>query len=70
MMFNGTFQTFEMLKRPGTAMVIPVLENGKIVLTKQTQPNRHAFFGFAGGRVDKDETPLQAAIRELKEETG
>ena len=33
----------------------------------KTQGNR---WGIPGGKVDKNETPLQAVIREVKEETG
>lgn len=37
-MFDDSVQTFEMLKRPDTVKIIPVKE-GKVVITKQTQPN-------------------------------
>lgn len=33
----------------------------------KSQGNR---WGIPGGKIDKNETPLQAAIREVKEETG
>jgi ADP-ribose pyrophosphatase len=68
-MFDGSKQTFEALKRPDVANVLPVLE-GKIVLTQQEQPGTKPFIGAAGGRIDPGETPLQAAKRELREETG
>jgi ADP-ribose pyrophosphatase len=69
-MFDGKTQIFEGLKRDDTATVIPVLENGKVLLTRQSQPNRQSFIDFPGGRVDDDEDPLVNAKRELKEETG
>jgi ADP-ribose pyrophosphatase len=69
-MFDGTKTTFEKLKRPDTVVVFPVLDNGKILLTKQEQPGKKSFMGAAGGRVDKDEDILEAAKRELLEETG
>jgi len=68
-MFDGSTATFEMLKRPDTVMIIPVTEDNKIVLTRQEQPGHH-FTGLAGGRLDKNETIIQAAQRELLEETG
>jgi ADP-ribose pyrophosphatase len=70
-MFDGSTAIFEKVKRPDTVIVFPVLENGKILLTKQEQPGgRRPFIGAAGGRVNKDEEILAAAKRELLEETG
>ena len=37
-MYDGSFKTFEKIKRPDTVIVFPVLDNGKILLTKQSQP--------------------------------
>jgi 8-oxo-dGTP pyrophosphatase MutT (NUDIX family) len=69
-MFDGTVETFEKLKRPDTVNVIPVLENGNILLSKQSQPSREPFTGTFGGMIDHGETPQEAAARELREETG
>lgn len=69
-MFDGTKETFEKLKRPDTVTVFAVLDDGKIVLTKQEQPGKEAFIGAAGGRVNPGEDILDAAKRELFEETG
>ena len=69
-MYDGSTETFEMLKRPDTAVVIPVVGD-KILILTQAQPNRpKAFYSIAGGRRGKGETPLNAAKRELLEETG
>lgn len=68
-MFDGPTATFEALKRPDVVNVLPVV-NGKILLTEQNQPGTKPFIGAAGGRIDPGETPLQAAKRELREETG
>jgi ADP-ribose pyrophosphatase len=68
-MFDGTYETFEMLKRPDTVLVIPI-ENGKIIIADQRQPNRGRFISFLGGRQSPGETPLQTAKRELLEEGG
>ena len=68
--YDGSVETFEMLKRPDTAVVIPVVGD-KILILTQAQPNRpKAFYSIAGGRRGKGETPLNAAKRELLEETG
>ncbi len=69
-MYDGSTQTFERLKRPNTAQVIPVVGD-KILIQKQEQPGRKdPYYSLAGGRCDGDEDPLIAAKRELLEETG
>src|SRR3989344_4677291 len=69
-MFDGSVDTFERLKRPDTVVVFPVLPNGKIILTEQEQPGSRVFIGATGGRVDEGEGILEAAKRELLEESG
>ncbi|MFH1838400.1 MAG: NUDIX hydrolase [Candidatus Kuenenbacteria bacterium] len=69
-LFDGTKTLFEKLKRPDTVVVFPVLDDGKIILTKQEQPGKEQFIGVTGGRVDDGENILEAAKRELLEESG
>jgi len=69
-LFDNSLATFEALKRTGTVCVIPILDDGQILLTDQEQPDRGPFIGTAGGRVEPGEAPEQAALRELEEETG
>jgi len=69
-MFDGSTETFEKLKRPDTVVVFPITNDGKIILTKQEQPGKEPFIGAAGGRVDPGEGILDAAKRELLEESG
>lgn len=68
-MFDGSVQTFEMLKRADTAEIIAT-KNGKIMLQEQEQPNKQKFFCLPGGRIEKKEEPLDGAKRELLEESG
>ncbi len=68
--YNGQKWIFEKLKRPDTAMVIPVTKEGKLVIAKQEQPDRAPFVGAICGRMEEGEEPLAAAQRELKEESG
>ena len=43
------------------------LENNKLLLDK---PRRRPTYQMIGGRIEDDETPLEAAIRECHEELG
>ncbi|MFH1534525.1 MAG: NUDIX domain-containing protein [Patescibacteria group bacterium] len=69
-LFDGKETTFEKLVRPDTVVIFPILEDGRILLTKQEQPGKVPFIGATGGRVDKGEDILEAAKRELLEESG
>jgi len=69
-LYDGTFETFEMLKRPDTVTVIAV-DGDEIIVLDEEQPNgiirRDS---LPGGRVDPGEEPVEAIKRELEEETG
>lgn len=69
-LYDGTTATFEKLKRADTAVVFPVLPDGRILLTEQEQPGKEPFIGACGGRIDEGEDALAAAKRELLEESG
>lgn len=67
--FDGSFKTFEMLKRVNTVEIIATKEN-KILLSKQSQPTKKNFYSLFGGRANENEKPLITAKRELLEESG
>ncbi len=68
--FDGTVKTFEMIKRPDTVVIIPLVGD-KIYLHKEEQPGRKPHYTTPAGRFERDETdPLEVAKRELMEETG
>ena len=69
-LFDGSFTTFEKLRRNDSSVIIPVLENGKILIAYDEQPGRDPVFTFPGGESEAGETPEEAARRELLEETG
>ncbi len=70
-MYDGSMATFERLKRPNTALVLPITTDGKILLIRQTQPqSSKERLSLPGGRCEPDEDPRNTALRELKEETG
>jgi ADP-ribose pyrophosphatase len=59
------------IQHGGSSVVMPVDEKGRVLLAKQYRlPARDYLWEIPAGRMDEGETPLQAAKRELKEETG
>lgn len=69
-LYDGSTATFEMLKRPDTVAVLAVVDDKLLVLDEE-QPNRGARMSWPGGRVDpSDASTLEAAKREMLEETG
>lgn len=69
-LFDGSFTTFEMLKRPDTVKVLAI-KDSKLVIVEQEQPNQRTFYDIPGGMHDQEsETELEAMQRELREETG
>ena len=57
---------------PRVEIAAVFIENGDKILLLHRQDNKSQGnkWGIPGGKVDKGETALQAAIREVKEETG
>ncbi len=69
-MYDGTVETFEKLKRSNTAGVIATVGD-KILIQTQEQPDKpDPFTSIPGGRCEEGESSLEAAKRELLEETG
>lgn len=69
-LYNRRTTTFEKISRTDTVSVIPVTTDKKIILSQQEQPGTEPFTGSLGGKIDPGESPLDAAKRELLEETG
>ncbi len=68
-MFDGSLQTFEMLKRSNSILVLPIVGD-KILISREEQPGKDRFLCLLGGRQEEGEEPLDAAKRELLEESG
>jgi ADP-ribose pyrophosphatase len=59
------------VQHPGSAVVMPVDDKERVLLVRQYRlPALKYLWELPAGRVDPGETPLQAARRELAEETG
>lgn len=61
----------EVVEHPGASAILPILEDGRILLIKQYRhPIGEVIFEIPAGTLERDEDPEKCAIRELKEETG
>ncbi|MGN0480707.1 MAG: NUDIX hydrolase [Lachnospiraceae bacterium] len=63
---------WDFIKHRGAAAVLPVLENGRILMVRQFREaiDRDTLEIPAGGLNSEDEPTIEAAARELEEETG
>jgi ADP-ribose diphosphatase len=68
---GGVLTRRELVVHPGAVVVLPRLPDGRVVLVRQY---RHAagraLWELVAGTLEPGEKPLQAARRELREETG
>jgi len=68
---GGVRATREVVTHPGSVVVLPVLDDGRVVLIRQYRhAARQYLWELVAGRIDGGETPKRAAARELLEETG
>ena len=68
---DGSQATREYVVHPGAVAVIPVLDDGRIVLVRQHRyPVGKVLLELPAGKLDAGESTLACAQRELLEETG
>jgi ADP-ribose pyrophosphatase len=69
---NGNIVKWDIIEHKGAAAVVPVREDGKILMVRQYRYalGRETIELPAGCLNSKDEPTIEAAKRELKEETG
>lgn len=62
---------FTIVKMNNWSLIVPVTDKNEFIIVKQFRAGTESdTFEFAGGSIDKDESPINAAKRELLEETG
>ncbi len=68
---TGAVHPFARIDCPDWVNIVPVTAEGDIVMVRQYQHGlREVTLEVPGGMVDPGETPAEAAVRELFEETG
>ena len=68
---NGKTSVREIVRHPGAVCVVPVTDEGEVIMVRQF---RYAFnqvlLEVPAGKLEPNEDPEEAAIRELEEESG
>lgn len=68
---DGARATREFVVHPGAVAIVPLLDDGRIVLERQFRyPVGRVLLEIPAGKIDPGEEPLACARRELREETG
>src|SRR4030043_1155887 len=68
---NNKVVTREKVTHPGAVGIVPVNKEGKIMLVEQFRyPLESVLLEIPAGKLEKSESPLECAARELKEEIG
>ena len=68
---DGRHATREYVVHPGAVAVVPLLDDGQVVLERQFRyPIGQVMIELPAGKLDADEDPLLCGLRELHEETG
>jgi len=68
---DGNIRKCEIISHPGGGVVIPLFDNGDILLVRQYRyPLKILVLEAPAGKLELNENPLDCAQRELIEETG
>ena len=68
---DGSKATREYVQHPGAVAIIPVLDDGRLVLVRQYRyPLQKVLLEWPAGKLERGEEQLACARRELQEETG
>ena len=68
---DGTQAGREYIVHPGAVMIVPILDDGRLVVERQWRyPIGEAMLEFPAGKLEAGEPVIDCAVRELVEETG
>jgi ADP-ribose pyrophosphatase len=68
---DGKHATREYVVHPGAVVVLPLLDDGQVVLERQFRyPVGQVMIELPAGKLEAGEDPLLCGLRELQEETG
>lgn len=68
---SGNRAVREVAEHPGGAVVVPLLDDGEVLLVRQFRyPLKQYLYELPAGKLDAGEDPELCARRELEEETG
>lgn len=67
---DGRTATREIVRHPGAAAVLALLDGKLLVVEQYRKPLEKLQVEIPAGKLDAGEDPLEAAARELEEETG
>ncbi|NHN28807.1 NUDIX hydrolase [Paenibacillus agricola] len=67
---NGNIATREIVKHPGAVAVLAIVDDRMLVVEQYRKPLERNQIEIPAGKLDAGEDPLDAAKRELEEETG
>lgn len=68
---NGEIVNRELVIHPGGVCVVPINENGEVLMVKQFRyPFQEALVEVPAGKLEFGEDHREAGLRELREETG
>ncbi len=68
---NGNFANWDFIHHNGAAAMVAEDADGKIIMIRQWRPGAEGeILELPAGGINRSEDPMDAAVRELREETG